>query len=41
MENMKAVLETAELTFEHVVKQLYFIMDMNDFKINAVYTSLF
>jgi 2-iminobutanoate/2-iminopropanoate deaminase len=35
-------LETAELTFEHVVKATIFIMDMNDFaKINAVYTSYF
>jgi 2-iminobutanoate/2-iminopropanoate deaminase len=42
MENMKAVLETAELTFEHVVKATIFIMDMNDFaKINAVYASYF
>lgn len=42
MENMKAVLEAAELTFEHVVKATIFIMDMNDFaKINAVYASYF
>ena len=42
MDNMKAVLEAAELTFEHVVKATIFIMDMNDFaKINAVYASYF
>lgn len=42
MENMKAVLEAAELTFEHVVKATIFIMDMNDFaKINTVYASYF
>jgi 2-iminobutanoate/2-iminopropanoate deaminase len=42
MENMKAVLEAAELTFDNVVKATIFIMDMNDFaKINAVYASYF
>ncbi len=40
MENMKAVLEAADMTFENVVKTTIFIMDMNDFaKINAVYGS--
>ena len=40
MENMKAVLEAAEMTFDNVVKTTIFIMDMNDFgKINAVYGS--
>ncbi|MEC4005132.1 RidA family protein [Flavobacterium sp. SUN052] len=42
MENMKAVLESAEMTFENVVKATIFIMDMNDFsKINSVYGSYF
>ncbi len=42
MENMKAVLETAGMTFENVVKTTIFIMDMGDFaKINAVYGSYF
>ena len=38
MENMKAVLEAADMTFENVVKTTIFIMDMNDFtRINSVY----
>jgi len=42
MENMKAVLESAEMTFDHVVKTTIFIMDMNDFaRINSVYGSYF
>ncbi len=42
MENMKAVLEAADMTFDNVVKTSIFIMDMNDFgKINAVYGSYF
>jgi len=42
MENMKAVLAAAEMTFENVVKTTIFIMDMNDFaKINGVYGSYF
>ena len=42
MQNMKAVLEAAGMTFDHVVKTTIFIMDMNDFaKINAVYGSYF
>ena len=42
MENMKAVLEAAEMTFDHVVKTTIFIMDMNDFaRINSVYGSYF
>ena len=42
MENMKAVLEAAGMTFENVVKTTIFIMNMNDFgKINAVYGSYF
>ncbi len=42
MENLKAVLTAAEMTFENVVKATIFIMDMNDFaKINAIYGSYF
>ncbi len=42
MENMKAVLEAAEMTFENVVKTTIFIMDMGDFaRINTVYGSYF
>ncbi|WP_396170256.1 RidA family protein [Flavobacterium sp.] len=42
MENMKAVLEAAGMTFENVVKSIIFIMDMGDFgAINAVYGSYF
>ncbi|MDH5415203.1 MAG: Rid family detoxifying hydrolase, partial [Flavobacteriaceae bacterium] len=42
MENLKAVLAAAEMTFENVVKTSIFIADMNDFtKINAVYGSYF
>jgi len=42
MENMKAVLEAAEMTFENVVKTTIFIMDMGDFtRINSVYGSYF
>jgi len=42
MENMKAVLDAAGMTFENVVKTTIFIMNMNDFgKINTVYGSYF
>ena len=42
MENMKAVLEAANMTFADVVKASIFISDMNDFaKINSVYGSYF
>lgn len=42
MENMKAVLTEANMTFENVVKTSIFIKDMNDFaKINAIYGSYF
>jgi 2-iminobutanoate/2-iminopropanoate deaminase len=42
MENMKAVLEAASMTFDDVVKTSIFIMDMNDFgKINTIYGSYF
>lgn len=42
MENLKAILEAANMTFENVIKSTLFIMDMNDFaKINSVYGSYF
>ena len=42
MENMKAVLEAAEMSFENVVKTTIFIMNMGDFaRINSVYGSYF
>lgn len=42
MENMKAVLEAANMGFEHVVKTTIFIMNMGDFaRINAVYGNYF
>jgi 2-iminobutanoate/2-iminopropanoate deaminase len=42
MENLKAVLEAAEMTFENVVKATIFIMNMGDFaEINTVYGQYF
>lgn len=42
MENMKAVLEAAGMTFENVVKTSIFIINMGDFgTINTVYGSYF
>jgi 2-iminobutanoate/2-iminopropanoate deaminase len=42
MENMKAVLEEAGMTFENVIKSTIFITNMNDFsKINTVYGTYF
>ncbi|WP_298427685.1 Rid family detoxifying hydrolase [uncultured Kordia sp.] len=42
MENMKAVLAAANMTFDNVVKTSIFIKNMNDFsKINAVYSQYF
>ena len=42
MENMKAVLEAADMTFENVIKTSIFISDMNNFsQINEVYGSYF
>lgn len=42
MENMKAVLEAADMTFENVIKTSIFISDMNNFsEINAVYGKYF
>ena len=42
MENVKAVLEAAEMTFENIVKTSIFISDMENFgAINAVYATYF
>lgn len=42
MENLKAVLAGAEMTFENVVKSTIFISDMHNFgAINAVYATYF
>ncbi|HJY14172.1 MAG TPA: RidA family protein [Flavobacterium sp.] len=42
MENIAAILEAANMTFENVVKATIFIMDMNNFAaINAIYGSYF
>lgn len=42
MENLKAVLKAAEMTFENVIKSSIFIADMKDFsKINNVYGTYF
>lgn len=42
MENLKAVLSEAGMSFDNVVKATIFITDMNDFsKINSVYGSYF
>jgi 2-iminobutanoate/2-iminopropanoate deaminase len=42
MENLKAVLEAAAMTFDNVVKTTIFIMNMGDFaRINSIYGSYF
>lgn len=42
MENLKAVLVAAEMTFENVIKVSIFISDMNNFsKINTIYGAYF
>lgn len=42
MHNLKAVLEAANMTFEHVVKSTIFISNMDDFvQINTVYSGFF
>ena len=42
MQNIAAILEAANMTFENVVKATIFIMDMNNFgAINSVYGSYF
>ena len=42
MQNLKAVLEAAKMTFENVIKTTIYITNMNDFaKINSVYGKYF
>ena len=42
MENLKAVLEAAEMDFEHVIKTTIFLTSMNDFlKVNTIYGAYF
>ena len=42
MNNLKAILETAQMTFKNVVKTSIFLSDMNDFaKVNDVYGRYF
>ncbi len=42
MENLKNVLEAAEMTFNHVIKSSIFLSDMDDFgEVNEVYGSYF
>jgi 2-iminobutanoate/2-iminopropanoate deaminase len=42
MENLKAVLEAANMTFENVIKTTIFLTDMGDFaNMNGVYSSYF
>ncbi len=42
MENLKAILEEAGMTFEHVVKSSIFLNDMNQFTdVNEVYGTYF
>ncbi|PQJ78482.1 RidA family protein [Polaribacter porphyrae] len=42
MENLKAVLTAAEMTFDDVVKTSIFISDMNNFSaINSIYSTYF
>lgn len=42
MQNLKAILEKAEMEFSHVVKTTIFLKDMNDFaSVNEVYGSYF
>lgn len=42
MNNLKAVLEAADMTFENVIKTSIFISDMNNFgRINEVYATYF
>ena len=42
MENLKAVLAAANMTFENVIKSTIFISDMNDFTaINSIYGAYF
>ncbi len=42
MQNLKAILAAADMTFEHVVKSCIFLKDMHQFtQVNSVYGSYF
>lgn len=42
MENLRAVLAAADLTFDHVVKTTIYLVDLSDFAaVNAVYAQYF
>ena len=42
MQNLKAVLEAADMTFEHVLKATIFVKDMGQFSnINSIYGTYF
>mgnify|MGYP001413006217 CR=1 FL=1 len=42
MNNLKAILEAANMTFDNVVKTTIFVSDMNNFsKINSIYSKFF
>ena len=42
MQNMKALLEAADMTFDHVVKCSIFLSDMENFgRVNAIYGNYF
>lgn len=42
MKNLQAILEAADMNFNHVVKTTIFLMDMNDFsKVNEIYATYF
>jgi len=42
MQNLKAILTAADMTFEHVVKSCIFLKDMHQFtEVNSVYGSYF
>lgn len=42
MKNLKAILDKANMNFEHVVKTGIFLQNMNDFqKVNEIYASYF
>jgi|TARA_Y100000385_G_scaffold179143_1_gene185123 2-iminobutanoate/2-iminopropanoate deaminase len=42
MENLKAILEAAQMTFENVIKSSIFVSDMHNFsKINEIYGTYF
>jgi 2-iminobutanoate/2-iminopropanoate deaminase len=42
MENLKAILEAVQMTFENVIKSSIFVSDMHNFsKINEIYGTYF